>query len=501
MHHRRPSIGRIAIAIIAIVIIVVAAVGGYEYYLSTLPKKPVLTGSITVVATEGENDIVLQKIAQQFEALHPGVTIHIVDIPFGDALQDYLTAFQANEDIYDIIYFPNTPWLGVLQPYLLNLTPYVNNPEYFPPSYNFSDIIPTMINQFKFGNTLYGIPFFGDVMLLYYRPSFFENATNQQLFEQEYGYPLPNPGDPNTTLTLQQLLDIANFFNDKHGSKYGIVFPNDATGGDMTYQLAAIMAPLRVSMDSVYGPVTPPYGVFYTSNGQLLTNTTIFREALDYLAAFENDSADEFSDTYLATPGTFGSGVAPLLWYWTPAMLALRNSSIANDWAIAANPPGGVSILGGVAYGIYKYSKNIPLAVSFLEFATSPNESIYYFTIQYLMPFRYSGMRYIVQHGLLPAQDIQLIIKYMQESVTSVPNLPYATQLITYIQAEVPYLASMKITPAQAASVITSEAESLGIPIYSGPSFALTYPLQGQFVALTFNFEGTLLYSASGFAA
>ncbi len=498
---KKRSIGRITIAVVAIIIIVIAAVGGYEYYLSTLPKKPVLTGSITVVATSGENDIALQKIASDFEAQHPGVTIHLVDLPFGTALQSYLTAFQANEDVYDIIYFPNSPWLGELQPYLLNLTPYVNNPEYFPASYNFSDIIPTMINQFKFGNTLYGIPFFGDVMLLYYRPSFFENATNQHLFEQEYGYPLPNPGNPNTTLTMQQLLDIANFFNGKHGSKYGIVFPNDATGGDMTYQLAAIMAPLRVSMDSVYGPVTPPYGVFYTSNGQILTNTAIFKESINYLAAFENDSADEFSDTYLATPGTFGSGVAPLLWYWTPAMLALRNSSISNDWAIAANPPGGVSILGGVAYGIYKYSKNIPLAVSFLEFATSPSESVYYFTLQYLMPFRYSGMQYIISHGLLPASDINLITKYMQNSVPSVPNEPYASQLITYIQGEIPYLASMSITPAQAASVITSEVSGLHIPIYSGPSFALTYPLLLQPLGITFNFEGSMIYTASGFAA
>jgi ABC-type glycerol-3-phosphate transport system substrate-binding protein len=455
--------------IVVIIIAIVAVAGGYEYYISNLPKKPTtpaLSGSITVVAQAGENDVALAQIAKNFEQLHPGVTVNIVSISFGNALTDYLTAFSENQDAYDIIYFPNIGWLGKLEPYLLNLTPYINNPSYFPPSYNFSDILPSMINQFKFGNTLYAIPYLGDVMMFYYIPSYFTNTTNQALFKQEYGYNLPNPG--NTTITLKQLVDIANFFNGKHGSKYGIVMMNDEVADDMMETFTALFAAARVNMSSVYGPVTATYGELFTSSGKLLKDTPIFIQTLNYFAALENDSANEFNSGFLTTPETFGTGVAPMMIYWTPAMLSLQNSSIKGQWAIAKAFPGGVSNLGGVAYGIYKYTKNLPLALSFLEFATSQNQSVYYMTLDDLLPFRYSMFTYGVQHGIFPASDLNAMESYLSNAVQGEPNLPNWPPLLAYMQAEIAQVATMKITPSQAASAITSYAASQGIPIYSG---------------------------------
>lgn len=464
------GIGKTITAITVVVIIVIVAVaGGYEYYLSTVPKKPtpaVLSGSITVVAQAGENNVALAQIAKNFEQLHPGVTVNIVSISFGNALTDYLTAFSENQDAYDIVYFPNIGWLGKLEPYLLNLTPYMNNPAYFPASYNFSDILPSMIDQFKFGSTYYAIPYLGDVMMFYYIPSYFTNTTNQALFKQEYGYNLPNPG--NKTVTLKQLVDIANFFNGKHGSKYGIVMMNDAVADDMTESFTALFAAARVNMSSVYGPVTAPYGELYTSSGQLLTDTPIFIQDLNYFAALENDSANEFNSGFLTTPETFGSGVAPMMIYWTPAMLSLQNSSIKGQWAIAKAFPGGVSNLGGVAYGIFKYSKNLPLAVSFLEFATSQNQSVYYMTLDDLLPFRYSMFTYGVQHGIFPASDLNAMESYLKNAVQGEPNLASWPPVLSYLQGEIPQVATMKISPSQAASAITSYAESQGIQIYSG---------------------------------
>ena len=472
MNEKLKGISRTATVAIIIVIIVIAGIaGGYEYYLSTLPKKPkapVLSGSITVVAQAGENDAALEQIAKNFEAMHPGVTINIVSISFGNALTDYLTAFSENQDAYDIIYFPNIGWLGKLEPYLLNLTPYINNPEYFPPSYNWSDILPSMLDQFKVGNTLYAIPYLGDVMMFYYIPSYFTNKTNQMLFEQEYGYPLPNPG--NQTITLQQLVDIANFFNGKHGAKYGIVMMNDAVADDMTETLTALFAAPRVSMDSVYGPVTPPYGDLFTSNGELLTNTSIFIQTLADFAALENDSANEFNSGFLTTPETFATGVAPMMIYWTPALISLQKSPIAGQWAVAKTFVGGVSNLGGVAFGIYKYTKNLPLALAFLAYATSENASVYYMTMDDLIPFRYSMFRYAIQHGIFPAWVATAVENYLSNAVQGQPNLPNWPPVLAYLQGEVPLVAEGKITAAQAASAISAYAETQGFKIYNGSS-------------------------------
>jgi hypothetical protein len=303
-------------------------------------------------------------------------------------------------------------------------------------------------------------------MMFYYIPSYFTNTTNQALFKQEYGYNLPNPAT--TTITLKQLVDIANFFNGKHGSKYGIVMMNDAVADDMTESFTALFAAARVNMSSVYGPVTAPYGELYTSSGKLLTDTPIFIQDLNYFAALENDSANEFNSGFLTTPETFGSGVAPMMIYWTPAMLSLQNSSIKGQWAIAKAFPGGVSNLGGVAYGIFKYSKNLPLAISFLEFATSQNQSVYYMTLDDLLPFRYSMFTYGVQHGIFPASDLNAMESYLSNAVQGEPNLASWPPVLSYLQGEIPQVATMKITPSQAASAITSYAASQGIPIYSG---------------------------------
>jgi len=185
------SISKTLAAVVVIIIIIIAGVGAYYYYMSTITPSSKITGSITVAAEAGYNDAALEQIAKNYMASHPGTTINVVTLSFDTALTSYQTAFSSGIDTYDVVFFPNVGYLGSIAQYLVNLKPYLSNKNYFPASYNISDIVPSMLSPFEINGSLYGLPCSGDVMLFYYRLSYFNNVTNQKLFLEQYGYPLP----------------------------------------------------------------------------------------------------------------------------------------------------------------------------------------------------------------------------------------------------------------------------------------------------------------------
>jgi len=436
---------------------------------STSMAPPTLSGSITVAAEAGYSDSALKQIAKDFMAQYPGTTVNVVLVSYDTALTDYTTAFSANQSVYDVMIVPNVGYLGPLSQYLLNLTPYVSNPAYFPASYNYSDVIPSLLSPFTVNNNLYGIPYSSDTMLFFYRPSYFNSATNQQQFQTEYGYPLPNPAS--TTFTVQQLVDVANFFNGAHGAKYGIITMTGPGDDDMLDSIIQLYSGVRTADASTYGPVTAPYGALFTSNGQILTNSTSFQNTLGAFVKLIKASEDPLTASFESVTGTFASGDAPMFIYWSTPVFVLNNStssSIVNDWAVAPTMPGGVSNNGGEALSIFKYTRNLPLALAFTEFATNPTESINYMSLNSLLPARYSGFTYATKYLGLTLQLITTVLSNLASSVQGVSNVPYWPQISTYIRGEVPSIYSGSVTVAQACSIITSESVQAGATAYTG---------------------------------
>jgi len=430
-------------------------------------SSPTLSGSITVAAEAGYSDGALKQVANDFMAQYPGTTVNVVSLGYGDALIKYVTAFQANQSIYDVLFVgDNGGYLGQLPSYLLNLAPYINNAAYFPASYNYSDIIPSQLSWFNVNGAVYALPYVADTNLFFYRPSFFVNGTNQQLFQQKYGYALPNPAQ--TTFTMQQLVDVASFFNGQHGAKYGIITMSGTGDDDMADSLLELFASARVAASATYGPVTAPYGDLFTSNGQLLTNSSEFRTTLSAYVQLVKASEDPLSAGFDTVSSLFASGDAPMMVFWSFPALTLSNSSIAHDWAVAPTVPGGVSEDSGEGLAVFKYTHNMPLAVAFTEFATSPSESYRYITLNDLMPFRYSGFAYEAQQHLLSSELVGVELNTLKNSVQGVSNVPYWPQISTYIRGEVPSIVSGSVTVAQGCSIITSESVQAGATAYTG---------------------------------
>ncbi|MDG7035576.1 MAG: extracellular solute-binding protein [Nitrososphaerota archaeon] len=441
------SITKAVSAIIVIVVIVIAGAGGYYYYSTTI-KKPTpsspptqLSGSITVLAQSGYNDAALKQIAANFMASHPNTTVTIDDVPYSSEVTTVLTAEKANQSIYDIITTSSTGFIGPLGPYLLDLSPYLQNSTYFPPSWNASDVIQSLYQLYTENGEILAIPMTASTFLLYYRPSYFTNATNQQEFRAQYGYPLPNPG--NTTLTLQQLVDVATFFNGAHGSQHGIVLMSDSGDDDMIQTYVALLDSARFQASSSMGPVTTPYGAIFTSTGQPIINTTVGENVLRAYLQLVNVSDEPLVASFETAPNLFASGGAAMMIYQNIPALYLSNpnrSNITNDWAVAPSFPGGYSNLGGEGFSIMKNTKNLPLALAFLEYMTSPNESVYFTTIDSLMPFRYSGFASFEASNPTYQVALQAIASNLASSVAGYSNAPYWTQIATNFAGQVPYI-------------------------------------------------------------
>lgn len=464
-------------AVLIIIVIVLAGAGAYFYYqtlpttpsqstMSTMPTVSTMSGSITVAAEAGYSDAALKQIANDFMSQNPGTTVNVVTVTYDTALTDYTTAFSANQSVYDVLIVPNVGYLGPLSQYLLNLEPYVTN---FPSSYNYSDIIPSLLSPFTIHGNLYGLPYSSDTMLFFYRPSYFNSATNQQLFQQQYSYPLPNPAT--TTFTEQQLVDVANFFNGRHGAKYGIITMTGPGDDDMLDSIIQLYSGVRTADSGTYGPVTAPYGALFSGSGQILTNTATFQSSLSGFVQLIKASEDPLTATFSTVTGTFASGDAPMFIYWSTPVFVLGNStssSITNDWAVAPTVPGGVSNNGGEALSIFKYTHNMPLALAFSEFATNPSESINYVKLDSLLPARYSGFAYATQYLGLTPQLTSTFLSNLASSVQGVSNVPYWPQISTYIRGEVPSIVSGSVTVAEACSTITSESVQAGATAYTG---------------------------------
>jgi hypothetical protein len=154
--------------------------------------------------------------------------------------------------------------------------------------------------------------------------------------------------------------------------------------------------------------------------------------------------------------------------YYTSSLLTLANSSVGHDWAVAPKMAGGVSDLGGEGYGIFKYTHNLPLALAFEEFASSPNESPYFMSLSSLFPYRSSMFTYAVQHNLLSASVVNTVLPYLETSIQGPGNMAYWPQISTYFRGEVPSILSGSVTIQQGLATITQECVSAGATAWSG---------------------------------
>lgn len=147
-----------------------------------------------------------------------GGSVSINAIPFADIDSRVLAATGTNTFLADV-YYLGSQTAGQL----MASGQVVEVPEALRDRLGLEQI-PDVYNQdqLSWNDTLYGVPWDGDMLMMNYRRDLLNDPANQEAFEAEYGYPLAPPE------SWTQYADIAAFFTgmdwDNDGApNYGLV--------------------------------------------------------------------------------------------------------------------------------------------------------------------------------------------------------------------------------------------------------------------------------------
>ena len=226
-------------------------------------------GTITVWAMGAEGDK-LPTLAKQFESANPGAKVNVTAIPWDAAHDKFTTAITAGKTPDAAMV--GTTWMGEFAG-LGALDP-------TPPSFDKSQFFPGAQKTTEVDGTSYGIPWYVETRLVYYRTDLAKKA----------GYATP-PKD------WAGLKAMAKAMQDKAGAKWGIGLQAGGTG----------------SWQSVM-PFAWSNGANLSKDGKSYSfDTPEMQEAVKYYQSYFTDGiADKAAPATPTTEPDFVSGKVPM---------------------------------------------------------------------------------------------------------------------------------------------------------------------------------------------
>jgi multiple sugar transport system substrate-binding protein len=317
------------------------------------PAKPAQQKEITLTWTFGKDATgVSPKLAKLFEEKNPGIKINAMELPAKSDAQhnDYVTKLSSKDTSIDImnidIIWP--PEFGASQ-WLEPLNDYFTKEE-------LDKFLPGPIQGNTYNGKLYGVPYYTDAGLLYYRKDILEEA----------GVKPPK--------TIEELHNIAKTLKGKGGTEQGMVYQANQYEGLVCNVLEYIWG----NGGDVLGP-----------DNKVMIDSPNNLEALKLFADFtQSDAVPKGITTYIEADSlaVFTEGKSVFMRNWPSAWsnAQAEGSKVKGKVGIVPMPmgPSGknpAATLGGWNFGINvnitKEKKEA--AVKFLKFMTSDEAQIY----------------------------------------------------------------------------------------------------------------------------
>ena len=138
-----------------------------------------------------------------------GIKMNINGAPTNEMYSKIVIEHEGRTGAFDVVdvqpqWMPDLVEIGALEP----LDDFIAKYEYADELMDIAPFYREAWNKYK--GTTYAFADDGDVLLLYYRKDLFEDANNQKMFKDAYGYDLAPPAD------WAQFDDIAKFFTDNY---------------------------------------------------------------------------------------------------------------------------------------------------------------------------------------------------------------------------------------------------------------------------------------------
>jgi multiple sugar transport system substrate-binding protein len=375
-------------------------------------------GSITVWAMGAEGEK-LDVLAKDFMAENPGTTVRVTPIAWDVAHDKLLTAVAGGEtpDVSQM----GTTWMGEFAK--------TGALEEVPDSIDMDAFFEGARNTAIVDDTAYGVPWYVETRLLYYRKDIADKA----------GVTEP-PAD------WDELKAMAKALKEKGGAKYGIsLSPNN--------------------WQEFLPFVWQNGGEVASEEGEWTLDTPEVVEALEYYKSFfeEGLTAESVPEGFDVTQG-FVAGTHPAFFSgpWHMSLIEEQGGpEFADKWAIAPMPErdSKTSFVGGSDLVVFKDAGNKELAWRFVEFLIDPGTQRKWYETVSALP----SMESAWESGELSTDEKLSLFGEQLRDAKSPPPIPKWEQVaVEAVNAELEKATTGGVSAEQAAQSMQQKAQSIG---------------------------------------
>lgn len=372
----------------------------------------------------------ISKILPEFEKKYPNIKVKVQQIPWTAAQEKLITAF-ASDNTPDICQLGNTwiPQFASLNA-IINLSDFIASSSTVKAENFFSGIWETNLID----NRVYGIPWYVDTRLMFYRKDVFERAG------------FNNP--PKNWDELYSLCKKIKELN-KGKEKYPIFIPTNEWNSFIIFGLQAGASLLKEK----------------DTRGNFSSKE--FKEAFDYLIRFHKEKltpfgmmqvtnvyqamADEYISIYISGPWNI------------PEFKKWMTGDLADKWATAPMPGyrdeyPGLSLAGGSSLVIFKDSKHKNEVWKLIEFLSEPEIQLKVYRVTNNLPSVIEAW-----NDTTLANDIYMKAFYQQlQRVTSAPKIPEWEQIVfSKLQQYAEFAARGVMTTEEALKKLDQDADRI----------------------------------------
>ena len=376
----------------------------------------------------GEGEHVAQMIPE-FERRNPNIHVVLQQIPFSAAHEKLVTAY-VGESTPDVAQMGNT-WIPefVAMNALDDLGPLVTTGG----AIDRSDYFPGIWETNVVDGTLYGIPWYVDTRVLFYRSDI-----------------LASVGFTHAPRTWTEWLDCMSRIQQQKKARWGLLLPTNE------YEPVLI---LGLSNHATFLNANGTRGAFEQPQ---------FAQAFDfYINLFRRGYAPPVSNSQIANLyQQFGQGEFTMFITgpWNVSELKKRlPPEVQDKWATAALPardssePTGISMAGGSSLVRFRGSKHADAARKLIEFLSDADQQVRFFELSGDLPARRSAWKVpaLTSERHFPAFREQL------ERVTPMPRVPEYEQIATVVSDRQEAVVRGQVRPDVALKQLDQRADEL----------------------------------------
>ncbi|MET7646612.1 sugar ABC transporter substrate-binding protein [Streptomyces sp. NPDC005426] len=375
------------------------------------------TLTVWAMGAEGEK---LADVAKVYEKAHPNITVKVTPVGWDVAHQKLVSAAAAGTmpDVAQMggSYMGEFSELGVLEPVDTK-------------TFQEKDFFPAGWQQGEVDGQAYGVPWYVDTRVLYYRTDLAEKA----------GVTKP-PAD------WKEMRDLATAYQKKAGTKWGLSI--QPSGLD--------------TVQNFYSFLYSAGGEIVNDKGEAVIDSPEAVKALkEYGSYFDKGLSNKSVQPGYDVVKDFGNGRVPMFFGgpWHVTLLNEGQPQLKGKWAVADVPAdkGSVSMAGGSSLVISKDSEHKAAAAEFIKYLTDTKGQADWYERTKDLPANTAAW---TSGDLADDAGLQIFKKQMDTAKSS-PSLPNWTEITDKVDQAIAKVTQGKASAEDALKTAQSEIEGL----------------------------------------